>query len=107
MSAYQLIEAADLSRMMAEQKITLVDVRNAHEVAAGVIPGAIHVPLAMIPVTFDTFSKAQPLVLYCHTGIRSSQAAAYISSKEYKNVMNLYGGVVAWGKAGLTLEKLA
>jgi rhodanese-related sulfurtransferase len=39
-------------------------------------------------------------VFYCHSGIRSAQAAAFIVSKGRGNVYNLRGGVLAWGKAG-------
>lgn len=107
MAAYKVIEASELFEMMSNQSVVLVDVRNDHEVAGGVIPGAMHIPLAMIPVSFDTLSKELPLVFYCHTGIRSAQAAAYIASKEFENVYNLYGGVVAWGKSGYEFARLA
>jgi rhodanese-related sulfurtransferase len=101
MSAYSDIEANDLSAMMATQPLLLVDVRNDDEVARGIIPSAIHIPLAMLPVQYVPLTKVENVVFYCHSGIRSAHAAAFASSKGCKNVYNLVGGVLAWGKAGL------
>ena len=100
MIGYNEIEAADLFDMMANQKLFLVDVRNDDEVARGVIPGAVHLPLAMIPVKFEALNGDEALVFYCHSGIRSGQAAAFVAAKGRKNIFNLRGGVLAWGKAG-------
>ncbi|MEQ1487490.1 MAG: rhodanese-like domain-containing protein [Methylotenera sp.] len=101
MSAYNDIEANDLSKMMASTPLLLVDVRNDDEVARGIIAGATHVPLAMLPVQYEQLTKVENVVFYCHSGIRSAHAAAFAASKGCKNVYNLVGGVLAWGKAGL------
>ncbi len=100
MSAYSEIEANELFNMMAQQPLLLVDVRNDDEVARGIIPSAIHIPLAMLPVRFEPLTKIENIVFYCHSGIRSAHAAAFASSKGCKNVYNLSGGILAWGKAG-------
>jgi rhodanese-related sulfurtransferase len=100
MTGYQEIEAAELHDLLAKQKLLLVDVRNDDEVARGIIPGATHIPLAMIPAKADSLDSDEALVLYCHSGIRSAQAAAFIASKGRERVFNLRGGVLAWGKAG-------
>lgn len=100
MTGYQEIEAAELHDLLARQKPLLVDVRNDDEVARGIIPGATHIPLAMIPAKTDALHGDQPLVLYCHSGIRSAQAAAFIAAQGRAQVFNLRGGVLAWGKAG-------
>lgn len=100
MQGYSEIEAGELFDMMAAQKILLVDVRNDDEVARGIIPSGQHLPLAMIPVKFESLNGDQPLVFYCHSGMRSAQAAAFVASKGRNQVYNLRGGVLAWGKAG-------
>ena len=105
MSAYLEIDAKELFEMMAAQKLLLVDVRNDDEVARGIIPGAQHLPLAMLPVKYETLNSNEALVFYCHSGMRSGQAAAFVSSKGRKNVYNLRGGVLAWGKAGYSFDK--
>lgn len=100
MTGYKEIEATELFDMLATQKLLLVDVRNDDEVARGIIPGAEHIPLAMIPARSASLNGDQALVLYCHSGIRSAQAAAFIAGKGRDQVFNLRGGVLAWGKAG-------
>ena len=44
--------------------------------------------------------NAEKVVFYCHSGVRSAHAADFATSKGLKNVSNLVGGVLAWGKAG-------
>jgi len=100
MTGYKEIDATTLFEMMANEPLTLVDVRNDDEVARGIIPGALHIQLAMIPVKHDVLDKQKSLVFYCHSGIRSGQASAFLASKGYKNVYNLQGGILAWGRAG-------
>lgn len=102
MQNYQEIEANELHDLNMRQKLLLVDVRNADEVARGIIPGAVHIPLAQIPARLDSLVEGEEsLVFYCHSGIRSAQAAAYIAANgRTAPVFNLRGGILAWGKAG-------
>ena len=100
MSTYHEIAVKELFEMMANQPFLLVDVRNDDEVARGIIPSAVHIPLAMLPVQYEPLTKIENIVFYCHSGVRSAHAAAFASSKGCKNVYNLIGGVLAWGKAG-------
>ena len=104
MQGYNEIEANELFDMMANEKLLLVDVRNDDEVARGMISGAQHLPLAMVPVKFESLNSDQALVFYCHSGIRSAQAAAFVASKGRRQVFNLRGGGLAWGKAGYSFQ---
>lgn len=103
MIGYIEIEAAELQKLMAAQAILLVDVRNDDEVARGMIPGARHIPLHLIPLKVEELGGEQPLVFYCHSGMRSAQAGAFMSSKGRGNIYNLHGGILAWGKADLPI----
>lgn len=105
MNTYSEIDAFDLSAMMAADPLLLVDVRNDDEVKHGIIEGAVHIPLVMLPVQHHVLTKAGNIVFYCHSGIRSAHAAAFAISKGYKNVFNLAGGVLAWNRAGYTLAQ--
>ena len=100
MSTFSEISADDLFNTMSTQTRVLIDVRNDDEVARGVIEGAIHIPLAMLPLKYDSLPKGESIVFYCHSGIRSAHAAAFASEKGIKNIYNLAGGVLAWAKAG-------
>jgi rhodanese-related sulfurtransferase len=100
MKNYSDIEATDLAKLVSQPKVVLVDVRNDDEVARGIIPGAIHIQLSMLPVEYEKLVNANTVVFYCHSGVRSAHAADFATSKGLKNVFNLTGGVLAWGKAG-------
>jgi rhodanese-related sulfurtransferase len=105
MKSYTEIEAPDLFDLITKPRVLLVDVRNEDEVARGVIPGAMHIQLAMLPVQYEKLMNANTVVFYCHSGVRSAHAADFAVNKGVKDVFNLVGGVLAWGKAGYTLSK--
>ena len=104
MKSYSEIEASDLIEHITKPKVLLVDVRNDDEVARGVIPGAMHIQLSMLPLQYEKLMNASSVVFYCHSGIRSAHAADFAVNKGVKDVFNLIGGVVAWDKAGYTLS---
>ena len=104
MKSYLDIEAGDLFSLITLPKVLLVDVRNADEVARGMIPGAMHIQLSMLPLQYEKLMQANTVVFYCHSGVRSAHAADFAVNKGVKNVHNLVGGVVAWGKAGYALK---
>lgn len=104
MKSYLEIEAADLFNMITKPNVMLVDVRNDDEVARGMIPGAVHIQLSMLPLQYEKLTKANTVIFYCHSGVRSAHAADFAVNKGVKNVHNLVGGVVAWAKAGYTLK---
>lgn len=104
MERYIDIEVSELLDMQQHDDIVLLDVRNDDEVARGRIPHAQHVALAALPIELNTFlQEKRPIVIYCHSGIRSAQAAAYLTSKGCSTIYNLRGGVLAWGRAGQAL----
>lgn len=101
MTMHKDIDAADLFALIEQGHLRLIDVRNADEVARGIIAGAKHIPLSVIPASVDELTTgSEALVFYCHSGIRSGQAASFIASHGRENVYNLQGGVLAWGRAG-------
>ena len=64
MSTYSDIDVNDLVKKMASETMVLVDVRNADEVARGVIAGAIHIPLALLPLQYEEIAKTDNVVFY-------------------------------------------
>ncbi len=68
--------------------------------ARGVIHGAIHIPMHLLPYKADELPQDKPVVLYCHSGARSAQACAFMASKGFNNMHNLTGGILAWARSG-------
>jgi rhodanese-related sulfurtransferase len=108
MYGFKEIDVAGLHSLLSEKKnIALVDVRSDNEVAYGVIEGARHMPLHLLPIKADELDKDVHTIFYCRSGARSAQACAFMAAKGYSNVYNLQGGIMAWVQSGLALAKAA
>ena len=79
-----------------ESAVQIVDIRNPGEVASGMVPGAVHIPLPQLPARFDEINTSHPVVVYCAGGWRSSVAASYLRSQGHPDVSDLLGGYGAW-----------
>lgn len=101
------MDIATLQGLQKQGSVALVDVRTDAEVARGVIEGAKHIPLHMLPIKAQELDQQVPTIFYCQTGGRSSQACAFMASKGYANVYNLQGGIMAWVRAGKGLAGTA
>ncbi|WP_342507032.1 rhodanese-like domain-containing protein [Sporosarcina sp. FSL K6-2383] len=77
------------------QELNLVDVRELDEVAQGMIPGAIHIPLGEVVERLDELDKAKPYILICRSGGRSGRASEFLDAEGY-DVTNMVGGMLAW-----------
>jgi len=74
---------------------TLLDVREPHEVEFAKIEPHVHIPMGALPVRHEEMDKGTPIVVMCHTGVRSAQVCQYLEPLGY-NVTNLKGGIDAW-----------
>jgi rhodanese-related sulfurtransferase len=75
---------------------SIVDVRTPQEFAAGHVASAINVPVDQIQQVAAAWDKGKPVVVYCATGARSADAAAYLAGAGFLRVYNLAGGVAGW-----------
>ncbi|HYP79750.1 MAG TPA: molybdopterin-synthase adenylyltransferase MoeB [Steroidobacteraceae bacterium] len=78
-----------------EDQLLLVDVREAHEWAAGRLPGSVHIPLATLPRHVGDIPADRTPVFICAVGGRSMAACRYFAGIG-RNAINLAGGVHAW-----------
>jgi hydroxyacylglutathione hydrolase len=79
--------------------LQIVDVRNPAETAAGVIPGAITIPVSQLPGRFGELEVSKPTVVYCRSGYRSSVAASLLRERGFADVSDILGGYTAWEQA--------
>ena len=85
----------------------VVDVRESDEVAAGKIPGALHVPRGYLESRIEgqVPDRGQHIVLYCASGNRSAYAARTLQEDlGYENVESLTGGITLWKDRGYPVE---
>ena len=59
------ISVADLQTRLANNQVTLIDVRDADSYKERHIPGALHIPLAYIAGEIPYLPKDKPIVTYC------------------------------------------
>jgi rhodanese-related sulfurtransferase len=82
----------------------LVDVREMHEWNAGHSPEAIHIPLGRLAQSLNGLPKDRELLFICHSGNRSGVAAMLARRAGYRQARNVQGGMLAWARAGLSIE---
>ena len=81
---------------LAMPDVQVVDIRNAGEVAAGMIPGARHIPLAELAGRAGELDAGRPVLVYCAGGWRSSVGASLLREKGFADVSDILGGYGAW-----------
>ena len=78
--------------------VQLIDVRERWEYELVHLPGAHLVPLAELPSRLREINPAEPVIIYCHHGIRSWHAACFLMQSGFEQVFNLSGGIDAWSR---------
>lgn len=85
-----------IERFRATPDAVLLDVRTAQEYSEGHIPDSQNLSLDSLDKAAEIIkNKNVPVFVYCYSGARSSQAAAYLKQTGYLNVENI-GGISAW-----------
>jgi len=97
-----VVTARELSiEMRRPHPPVLIDVRPEPERTIVSIPGAVAIDLADFR-SGEAFSRPElgslgtPLVLYCKTGVRSTEATRLVAAAGWGYAANLTGGVLAW-----------
>src|SRR5881296_1948543 len=83
-------------RIDAGEPFELIDVREPFESEIARIDGAKLIPLGEITERLDELNRERPIVVHCHSGTRSAQAARLLQQRGFGNVYNLEGGIDAW-----------
>jgi glyoxylase-like metal-dependent hydrolase (beta-lactamase superfamily II)/rhodanese-related sulfurtransferase len=96
---------ADEARKALLDGAVALDVREASEVNAGRIEGAIHVPLGELPARLDELPRGRPIVAYCGHGQRASSAISLLERAGFGPLLNLDGGFDAWREARLPVAR--
>lgn len=97
------MDVESLRRRLADgQLLQVIDVRETNELAAGVIPGAKHLPLSLWDGDFvpESLDPEIETMVYCAIGRRSQRAGALLQNRfGFKNVTSLLGGFNAWQRS--------
>jgi sulfur dioxygenase len=106
----RLLEPGQMLAMLEYRDAPIIiDVREPHEYSGdlGHIPGSRLMPLRQLPHQTGELTpfKGKPIVLVCRAGVRSATAAALLTGLGFEQVYNLRGGMLAWNKEQLPIER--
>jgi rhodanese-related sulfurtransferase len=105
------VEPATAQQQIENVKPFVLDVREAAELASGkpFIAGSTHVAIRDLPKMIAKLpeNKAAPILTYCKVGYRGGMAVTILRMWGYTSVRTIKGGLDAWEKAGLAVEKKA
>ena len=76
----------------------LLDVREDSELAISKLPNDYHIPLGTLLDRVGELDPADDLVVYCRSGARSANAAAFLAKRGFTRVRNLETGINGWAR---------
>ena len=74
----------------------LLDVREPHEAALGVLEGALHIPASQLPSRLHELDSARRYVVACRVGAKSLWALQLLQDAGFERVAHLRGGLLAY-----------
>jgi rhodanese-related sulfurtransferase len=83
----------------------LIDVREQWEYIEVRASEATLIPLSQFLQRYGEIPSDREVLLVCHTGQRSLQAAMFLRRQGYERVGNVSGGMDAWEAAGLPVAR--
>lgn len=83
--------------LVASGNVRVVDVRTRQEMAAGIIPGALLIPIDELEARVREIPRdGRTTLVYCASGVRSAAACEFLSRQGIEGLVNLESGFHAW-----------
>ncbi|MGH3103773.1 MAG: MBL fold metallo-hydrolase [Gaiellaceae bacterium] len=96
----QPVDMEELERLLAEEAVEVIDVREADERDDGYIPGSRHIPFRLVRALGDGLDRGLPVVTICESGSRAIIAASVLAAAGIPARPVLGGGVPDWEARG-------
>ena len=96
------VEAAELKKLVDQNGVTLLDVRDAQAYVAEHIPGSLQIPLARVEGEVAYLPKEKPIVAYCTCPHDEAavEAVAILDHAGVHGARALRGGLQEWARIG-------
>ena len=92
------INAQELKKLIDKKSsFVLLDVREDEELKIAKLNTCKHIPMGQIADRLNELEIEQPIVVMCHSGVRSARVCHYLHEKGY-DVSNLAGGISSWSR---------
>jgi len=94
-------------RLMNDDNVVLLDVRESNEYSSGHIRDSIHIPMSSLVKRISELEKykSKQILAYCRSGSRSNSACNTLTKQGFEKVSNLAGGIISWTNANLPVTK--
>ena len=79
--------------------VTLLDVREPDEWAAGHAPEAVHIPMGELAGRLEDLPADEEVYVVCRSGGRSARVTAFLNANGW-DAKNVDGGMQSWHAAG-------
>lgn len=103
------VSVFEARRMIDERNLQrvhiILDVRTGGEYARSHIKDAVLIPILVLSERMHEIEKGKSILVYCHNGDRSKIACEFLSSKGYKYLFNMLGGIEKWIEKGYEVEE--
>lgn len=101
------INAREAQKMIEKGEAIILDVRTPAEYGVGHIQGAqnIDIQSSSFVEKIKTLDSSAEYIVNCERGGRSSKAVSLMDEIGFSKAFNLAGGILAWVKEGLPVEK--
>ena len=106
-SNIQQLNVNEAVRLMNDENVVLLDVREGNEYSSGHIRDSIHIPMSALSKRISELEKYKnkQILAYCRSGSRSNSACSSLSKQGFESVSNLAGGIMSWTNANLPITK--
>lgn len=97
------LKVEEFAEKIAQEGVTILDVRTPEEFAEGFIQGARNIDFYRdsFEIEINSLDKHVTYALYCRSGKRSGQAGQMMLEAGFISVLNLDGGFIDWINAGM------
>jgi rhodanese-related sulfurtransferase len=103
----QHVDAQQAQKLILEKKVVVLDIRTAGEFNKGRIAGATNIDFLAsdFEQRIDGLDKSKTYLVHCASGGRSTHSLPVFKKHEFQSLYHLDGGIKAWEKACLPVEK--
>ena len=100
------VSPAQATRLQNDDGV-FVDIRDVGEYRQGHLVGARNIPLKELGENVKQLKKykSKPVIVYCANGGRSAKATTLLAKDGFEQVYSIAGGLPAWEKANLPVER--
>lgn len=101
------VEVVQAVNLINRENALMLDVREQSEYDNGHVGNSRLISLGDLKKRIGELEKyrERPIVVMCRSGARSASGAALLSKSGFTKVYSLAGGIVAWQKASMPIER--